>query len=587
MLFLKKHYPEIVEDILTQLTGGIVDESHSYSSTQQEYPLKYTEVKNVVSMAGQVNDMSYSFKEGVDWRLIGDKIIWQEKGTKPDINTTFLVSYFHKASSSPITDKNIGSVSRTMVEAFSREVAVLYAQLMCVYDTAFVDTASSKALDNVVALLGMSRKKTQASKGYVVFGRKSPPEKEIIIPKGTKVATATEPKIEFITTEEGKLDDSCLNPNISATWEVSIPVEAVKTGEEGNVEPGTITVMPNPPAKIEYVINPSIIAKKIEFIFKLGQEEYEIDDTVYLIAEVTSDKTSFKPLRDYQPKRTLLIWHQRPESGEDFEVFYTTKDNPNRKETFTFEPKQLKYELPEAVSISKVIIEPKDGIKGYTFSKDKDYYFEDNSIVWAKRPGVNEKFTVWYEVLNPISGGSKDESDEELRDRAKHRLDVVGKATADGLKYAVCEVEGVKSVKVLEKKGEVELIVNTIEEVMSPDVRRAVEYAIEDTRAAGIFVTFNPPDPKPIEISLKLQFQGEISTIRKREIEELIERAIKEYITNLDVGQDLLQVDLIRICLGFDEVINCKIVLPEQDVTINANQIAKLKLDKITFEEWG
>ena len=48
---------------------------------------------------------------------------------------------------SPLTDTNIGSVTRTIVETVSLEIASLYDQLEAAYHSGFVDTAEGPALD--------------------------------------------------------------------------------------------------------------------------------------------------------------------------------------------------------------------------------------------------------------------------------------------------------------------------------------------------------------------------------------------------------------------------------------------------------
>jgi uncharacterized phage protein gp47/JayE len=72
----------------------------------------------------------------------------------------------------------------------------------------------------------------------------------IIIPKGTVVSTMGDNAIMFETTMEGQLQR--INEN---RWEVSIPVKALTNGKIGNVMTGSITVIPQPPIGVEYVIN--------------------------------------------------------------------------------------------------------------------------------------------------------------------------------------------------------------------------------------------------------------------------------------------------------------------------------------------
>src|SRR5574343_2038909 len=87
-----------------------------------------------------------------------------------------------------LTDANEGSVVRTLVEAFARELAVCYEQLDSVYRNAYLDSASGPALDNVVALLGLERQRGGHLEGTAVFSRGQPAPEDIHIPLGTLVA---------------------------------------------------------------------------------------------------------------------------------------------------------------------------------------------------------------------------------------------------------------------------------------------------------------------------------------------------------------------------------------------------------------
>src|SRR6185503_13197715 len=89
-----------------------------------------------------------------------------------------------------LTDRNPGSVVRTLAESFAREYAVLSRQLELVYRGAFIDTAEGRDLDQVVALVGVERRGRTFASGEVVFSRSTPSPADIFIPEGTLVSTA-------------------------------------------------------------------------------------------------------------------------------------------------------------------------------------------------------------------------------------------------------------------------------------------------------------------------------------------------------------------------------------------------------------
>jgi uncharacterized phage protein gp47/JayE len=57
------------------------------------------------------------------------------------------------AGSTNLSDLTPGSVTRTLAEAFARELAQAYEQLGEVYDSAFLDTATGDSLELLIAEL--------------------------------------------------------------------------------------------------------------------------------------------------------------------------------------------------------------------------------------------------------------------------------------------------------------------------------------------------------------------------------------------------------------------------------------------------
>ena len=85
-------------------------------------------------------------------------IRFRPKARRPAPNSTLIVNYYpvHLART-PLTDVNVGSVVRTLLETTAREMAVQYAQVQQVYDSAFVETSTGDSLDKVVALVDVRR----------------------------------------------------------------------------------------------------------------------------------------------------------------------------------------------------------------------------------------------------------------------------------------------------------------------------------------------------------------------------------------------------------------------------------------------
>lgn len=98
-----------------------------------------------------------------------------------------------------LADVTEGSVVRTLVEAFAHELAVAYEQLGAVYRLGYLETATGKALDQVVALVGLTRQKGGHAEGLLRFSRSTAAPADIRIPAGTLVAGRSAPPVETLT----------------------------------------------------------------------------------------------------------------------------------------------------------------------------------------------------------------------------------------------------------------------------------------------------------------------------------------------------------------------------------------------------
>ncbi len=174
-MFQKKPYPEIVEQIIEHLTKGAVGEKYDYEPDQVRYKLGNSPVREIVRVQGLLRGAQHTFAQGKDYRQAGDLLEWLSAGERPDSATSFFVSYSF-GTPSGITDANPGSVVRTIIEAIAREIDLLYEEMDHVYDSGFIDTATGRALEMVVSLLGLERTPPQKSTGLVTFGRATPPE---------------------------------------------------------------------------------------------------------------------------------------------------------------------------------------------------------------------------------------------------------------------------------------------------------------------------------------------------------------------------------------------------------------------------
>jgi len=256
MSFRRRAYPELVDNILTRLIGGVAAESYPFPPAIKppfKHPLERPPVRTITSVYGLRNGESVQFKSGVDFELQDSQVlVWKENGGVPDKGSTFQVNYIGGKSAGPVTDIQVGSVARTLLEAAALEMAGLYAQMELVYQSGFVDTAQGSALDQVVSLLGIDRVLAGRNSATLEFRRTVGSRGDIFIPALTRVLTA-DGAIEYETTAAVTVVDGQTVVKVGArdTVDANDPVPAgalvliAKTisgiDSVSNSEPSTVT----------------------------------------------------------------------------------------------------------------------------------------------------------------------------------------------------------------------------------------------------------------------------------------------------------------------------------------------------------
>lgn len=193
---IERPYLEIVDDLLVALVGGVVNEPIIYDLKSDLYPLSQPArdvrgVTGTIDAGDKPDGEHHTFLKEVDFIFNPDKsaVVWQDGGKKPKDETRFYVDYFVPASRSPLSDLNVGSVTRTLSEAIGREIAAVYQQINLNYLSGFIDTAEGKSLDFVVSILGVTRKTKEFAEGQVTFFRDPIVDGNITIPQGTELTT--------------------------------------------------------------------------------------------------------------------------------------------------------------------------------------------------------------------------------------------------------------------------------------------------------------------------------------------------------------------------------------------------------------
>lgn len=205
-----------------------------------ELPQRAVAVTRVTGMRGRAFTV---FQEGSDYHFGANRLSWI--GERPDEGSRLDIEFTFREAPSGLTDFNPGSVAGTLLRAVAREVTLLYAEMDQAYRRAFIDGAHGVALDNVVALLGVRRIPAQKSKGRITFLRKKAATQTVVIPPNTRVADQS--GRVFATTEEGRIPIEAKS--------VTVAIEALEPGPEGDVNADTLTLMPTPPPGVDTVTN--------------------------------------------------------------------------------------------------------------------------------------------------------------------------------------------------------------------------------------------------------------------------------------------------------------------------------------------
>jgi hypothetical protein len=218
-VFAARSYPDIVADVLVAVTQGVVGDVLTVPGVLGDGQLIFLPrrpVRRVSIVVGKVanpdgSTTTWRFTDA-DWELVSssgrpdelDAIRFRPRRPRPAGGSVLKVSYWPRdVPPVPLTDLGVGSVIRTLLETLAREIADAEAQLQVVYDSAFVDTAADRALDRVVALLGIDRRPADVPVGKVRFQRRAGTAGLVTIPVGTVVLTAK--GVRYLTSREATL----------------------------------------------------------------------------------------------------------------------------------------------------------------------------------------------------------------------------------------------------------------------------------------------------------------------------------------------------------------------------------------------
>ena len=254
MSFRAEPFGAFVDDLVSSLTGGVTRQVFRFVPELEPFRLGAADslLPATVRVHGLSGDLYTRFRNGIDFDVDQGVIVFRPPpAPRPDLGSWFYASYepVPDPQAPPrLTDRNPGSILRTLAESFAREYAVLSQQLEQVYEAAFLDTANGRDLDQLVTLVGLERRTQLVASGEVVFARATPAPGEITIEEGTRVSTSDVPGVTVRTTESRTLRTGSLS--------VTVPVAAESAGAAGIAPAGSLTVIHRPILGITSATNP-------------------------------------------------------------------------------------------------------------------------------------------------------------------------------------------------------------------------------------------------------------------------------------------------------------------------------------------
>ena len=212
--FVSKDAGEILGELLEHVVVGIVKVDHevyTFSSGTSTYTIlcgspgitdgALVEINRIY---GVIDGDFYEFIEGTDFTtdLDNNQITFIND---PDDTTSFVASYrYDQQVTSGITDITQGSVTRTLLQSFSQQLASCWRSLELIKAAAYLESAEGDDLDELLKLVGMTRNAATGASGFVTFYRDGVggPSDPTTIPLGSQVAAQrTDRTIYYETTE--------------------------------------------------------------------------------------------------------------------------------------------------------------------------------------------------------------------------------------------------------------------------------------------------------------------------------------------------------------------------------------------------
>jgi len=164
-------------------------------------------------------------------------------------------------------------------------------------------------------------------------------------------------------------------------------------------------------------------------------------------------------------------------------------------------------------------------------------------------------------VTNPAPTAieAQDETDDELRTRAKNFLHGSERATLGAIKEAIAR-QGITAdvVEPADTPGLVEITPHVVTEEQRtrwPELQQRLLTAIEESRPAGVFVTLQGAQPpREVNLEIRLTTRGELLEQDLRAAQRAVREGISDYFTRLPIREVGSINRIVGLTLGVPEV---------------------------------
>lgn len=148
----------------------------------------------------------------------------------------------------PDLDTSVGSIPRKIFDVVAEVVSEAYVDNQLLNYQYDIDSKTDSDLDAFVQLFGLARNPARRAIGTVTFSRTTGGEQHLIaIPLNAEIVCEDDQTITVQTLAVGIMDIGELS--------VTVPVQAINAGPDGNVAAGTLTILATPVEGIATVTN--------------------------------------------------------------------------------------------------------------------------------------------------------------------------------------------------------------------------------------------------------------------------------------------------------------------------------------------